>query len=216
MTEKADRSSDEAGPGTELVKAPRDGTAPDALRPARGSGLRCSGPRRAGANGHGRGLHLPACLPPPLAAGDHPGTGLRRGGGGRGLVRGDGAVYGDRALQVSANQTNIVFNHNGDSTSSFEVFKGTQQQMLTSDVVLVAALRKPEAASLAAVKKEDDPVRWLARNLRVEFPGNAEIMRVSLTGEKPDEAAVLVGAVVDAYMNEVVDVRAKAAEGPVG
>ena len=37
-------------------------------------------------------------------------------------------------LQVSANETTIVFNHNGESSSSFEVFKGTQQQMLTSDV----------------------------------------------------------------------------------
>ena len=91
------------------------------------------------------------------------------------------------------------------TTNDFEIYKGTQQQLLTSDVVLIAALRKPEAASLAVVQKQDDPVKWLARNLRVELPPNSEIMRVSLTTSKPDEAALLVGAVVDAYMNEVVD-----------
>jgi hypothetical protein len=109
-------------------------------------------------------------------------------------------------LQVSSNGQQLVF-HTADraSESSFEVYKGTQQQELSSDVVLISALRKPAAASLAVVQKEDDPVRWLARNLRVDFQGNSEIMRISLTGDHPDEVATLVGAVVDAYMNEVVD-----------
>ena len=110
-------------------------------------------------------------------------------------------------LQISASQQQLVSfqSANQASSSTFEIYKGTQQQMLTSDVVLIAALRKPEAAGLALVQKQDDPVRWLAKNLHVDYPGNAEIMRVSLTGTQPDEVAVLVGAVVDAYMNEVVD-----------
>ena len=109
-------------------------------------------------------------------------------------------------IQIAANKESLVFpTADRAANSSFEIYKGTQQQLLTSDVVLIAALRKPEAASLAVVQKEDDPVRWLAKNLRVDYPGNAEIMRVSLAGERPDEVAVLVGAVVDAYMNEVVD-----------
>ena len=72
-------------------------------------------------------------------------------------------------------------------------------------MVLISALRKPAVACLAVVQKEDDPVRWLAKNLRVEYPGNAEIMRVSLTGNSPDEVAVLVRAVVEAYMNGAGD-----------
>ena len=109
-------------------------------------------------------------------------------------------------MQIAANKESLVFpTADRAANSTFEIYKGTQQQLLTSDVVLIAALRKPEAASLAVVQKEDDPVRWLAKNLRVDYPGNAEIMRVSLAGDQPEEAAVLVGAVVDAYMNEVVD-----------
>jgi len=106
-------------------------------------------------------------------------------------------------LRISSNEQQLVFQT--PSASPFEIYKGTQQQLLTSDVVLTTALRKPEAASLAVIKKEDDPVRWLAKNLRVDFPGNAEIMRVSLSGDRADEVAVLVRAVVDAYMNEAVD-----------
>jgi len=89
--------------------------------------------------------------------------------------------------------------------ASFEIYKGTQQQLLTSDYVLTAALRDAKVASLAMVLKEEDPVRWLAKSLHVEFPGNAEVMKVSLVGERPDDVAVLVNAVVDAYMKEVVN-----------
>jgi capsular exopolysaccharide synthesis family protein len=110
-------------------------------------------------------------------------------------------------LQISATQQQLVSFQSANQVASntFEIYKGTQQQMLTSDVVLIAALRKPEAAGLALVQKQDDPVRWLAKNLRAECRADTEIMRVSLTGPQPDEVAVLVGAVVDAYMNEVVD-----------
>ncbi len=109
-------------------------------------------------------------------------------------------------LKISANEQQLVFQTvERASNSSFEIYKGTQQQMLTSDLVLTAALRNPETAKLAALQTEDDPVRWLARNLRVEFPNNAEILRVSLTTSKPEEAEALVNAVVDAYMAEVVD-----------
>ena len=39
------------------------------------------------------------------------------------------------------------------------------------------------------------------------FPGHAELMEVSLTADNPDEAATLVRGVVEAYLNEVVNVE---------
>ncbi|MGO9109289.1 MAG: AAA family ATPase [Thermoguttaceae bacterium] len=109
-------------------------------------------------------------------------------------------------LRISPNEKQLVFKTAERLTGNdFDIFKGTQKELLTNDVVLIAALRKPEAASQAVLQKEDDPVRWMARNLRVELPTNSEIMRVSLTTSNPAEAALLVQAVVDAYMNEVVD-----------
>jgi polysaccharide biosynthesis transport protein len=106
-------------------------------------------------------------------------------------------------LQISVETKNLL-EHDRQTASNFEIFKSTQQQLITSDNVLIAALRKPEAASLPVIQKEDDPVRWLAKNIHVDFPGNAEIMRVGLSDTNPDEAATLVGAVVDAYMSEAV------------
>lgn len=91
--------------------------------------------------------------------------------------------------------------------TAFEVYKGTQQQYVKSRFVLVAALRKPEAASATVLQESPDPVDWLQENLKVAFPGNAEIMHISLTTPDPRESAALVNAVVDAYKTEIVDVE---------
>ena len=109
-------------------------------------------------------------------------------------------------LQVAVNEQQLVFTTaDREQAASFEIYKGTQQQLVASEGVLTAALRKPGIAGLAILRNEEDPVRWLAKNLHVEFPGNAEIMRVSLTGVNPNDVATVVQAVVDAYMNEIVD-----------
>jgi capsular polysaccharide biosynthesis protein len=90
----------------------------------------------------------------------------------------------------------------------FDIYKNTQQQLLVSRFVLLAALRKPEAAKLLSVQSKQqtgDPVKWLAGRLRVSFPSKAEIMEVSLSSDDPKEAANLVNAVVNAYLQEVVN-----------
>ena len=95
-----------------------------------------------------------------------------------------------------------------DPPDRFEIYKATQQQLLVSRFVLAAALRDREVAKLPSIRREQrtgDPVRWIKGQLRVTFPGDAEIMEVSLTAENPEEAATLVKAVVDAYLHEFVN-----------
>ena len=90
----------------------------------------------------------------------------------------------------------------------FEIYRATQGQLLVSRVVLTAALRNPQVAKLPAVRrkvKSGDPVRWLKSRVCVTFPGNAEIMEASLTADDPEEAATLLRAVVQAYLNEIVN-----------
>ncbi len=88
--------------------------------------------------------------------------------------------------------------------SRFEIYKATQQQLITSPFVITAALRQPGINELRCIRQQDDPVVWLRRKIKVSFPGGAEIMRVSLKGKDPKEAATLVQAVIDAYQDEVV------------
>ena len=93
----------------------------------------------------------------------------------------------------------------------FEIYKNTQESLLESRLVLVRALRKPEVARLPAVQDETrkgDPVVWLGKRLSVSFPGKAEVMMVSVNRDDPHEAKILTDAIVDAYLNQVVNVEA--------
>ena len=109
-------------------------------------------------------------------------------------------------VHVATQHGQLVFKTADRSTlSDFDVYKNTQQGILTSRFVLTAALRKPDVAKLGVVQRELDPIDWLQRELKVKFPLDAEIMRISLTTDDPKEASILVNAVVAAYMDEVVD-----------
>ncbi len=109
-------------------------------------------------------------------------------------------------LRIAANPEPILFN-NAFQSASYEIYRSTQQQYLTSRYVLLAALRQPQVAELATVREEPDPVAWIQRGVRVRFPGNSELMEVSFTAQRPEEAAAVVNAVVDAYLQEVVSVE---------
>lgn len=87
--------------------------------------------------------------------------------------------------------------------SQFVSFQRTQATLLKSRLVLNAALKQPKAAELKLVRDQADPVEWLETQLEVEFT-SPEIMRVRLSGEDPEELKVLLNAVADAYLNEVV------------
>ena len=109
------------------------------------------------------------------------------------------------SLHIASNQQAILFTSPDHTATVFEIYKSTQQQYLKSRFVLTAALRnKPEFASFSVFRGEPDEVDWLGRNLSVEYPGNSEIMNVSLRGANAEEVSALVNAVVEAYMTEVV------------
>jgi polysaccharide biosynthesis transport protein len=114
-------------------------------------------------------------------------------------------------LRISMEGTPIAFQEAAAGVldrDRFEIYKNTQQQLLLSRFVLMAALRKTEVAQLPVIQEQTltgDPVVWLAKRLSVSFPGRAELMAVSLTRDNPKEAATLVNAVVGAYLTEVVN-----------
>lgn len=124
---------------------------------------------------------------------------------------GVGAKYvASSYLRVAMQEKSIAFVEGGQGVNkeSFEIYKSTQQQLVLSRFVLMAALRKPEVVKLASIQDEQengDPVSWLAKRMSVSYPGKAEFMEVSLAREDANECTTLVRAVVDAYMTEVVN-----------
>ena len=94
--------------------------------------------------------------------------------------------------------------HTGN-LDEFSLFKRTQQVLVTSNFVILAALRKNGISDIPMLKSRGGrPVRWLSDKVQVDFPNDAEIMRIGMSGEKVNEMLRLVNAIVEAYLWEVV------------
>ncbi len=116
-------------------------------------------------------------------------------------------------LQLAPTQPRILGRGTADQAmevqNEFEIFRDTQKSLITSRFVIMAALRDPKLKNRACILREDathNTIQWLASEIRVDFPAkSAGLMQVSATEPDREDAAVIVNAIVDAYMNEVVN-----------
>jgi hypothetical protein len=95
------------------------------------------------------------------------------------------------------------------SGEDFNLMKRTQAALLKSRTVLNTVLRKKAVAELPLVRQQRDAVAWLEKVLRVDFPNNAALLRVGMSGYKPDEMAAVVNAVADVYLEHFIDYESK-------
>ncbi len=103
-------------------------------------------------------------------------------------------------LKVSETEQRVLGETAGP-TGKFDTYKRTQQATMKDPDVLEAALRP--VAHLDIVKRQDrddNAVWWLRRELDVDFPGDAEIMRVSLKDKNEEEVKEVVTAVATEYL----------------
>jgi capsular exopolysaccharide synthesis family protein len=107
-------------------------------------------------------------------------------------------------LRVEANQPSILF-ADPETRSNFANYQRAQLAMIKSRLVLNAALRQPRVAALAGVRGHADPVQWLEKELKADYSLAPEILRISMSGDRPDDLVQLVNAVREAYIQEVVD-----------
>ena len=89
-----------------------------------------------------------------------------------------------------------------DSLIDFQTYQRTQTAQLKSKLVLSPVLNSPDIRSLVLVREQKDPLAWLERELQIRFDG--EILRISLSDERPDGLAEVVNKVVENYLREVV------------
>ncbi len=110
-------------------------------------------------------------------------------------------------IKVEAKPTpNVFADPNSGGRDLYEIYRGTQVQLIKSPYVVGAALAEPAIAALPGVRRnEPDSVGWLCNDLSVSFPQKeGEIMCVTLVGNDKEEITTLVNAVVDTYLNKVV------------
>ena len=87
-------------------------------------------------------------------------------------------------------------------SEDFKTYRLTQAQVVKSRTVLIKALRQPNVAELSLIRSQSDPVAWLEENLKVDFPGDAAVLRLSISGDRTDQLAIIVNAVTHAYLQE--------------
>lgn len=106
-------------------------------------------------------------------------------------------------LRVAAIEPRMVFK-TAEESSDFPTYVKTQQALIKSRFVLNAALRRPGIADLQIVRDQKFPLEWLEKVVGVDTYNSPEILRISLSGDRPDELAKVVNAIKDAYMEECV------------
>jgi hypothetical protein len=119
------------------------------------------------------------------------------------LPRGQHVAY--FKLYMPANPRGIFYDH-PEGGVDFQAFQRTQFALLRSRPVLFAVLRdeKVQQLNLDAMTGGANPVEWLEGQIKVEMPDDRELPRVTMSGDDPEALKVLVSAVVEAYLSEVV------------
>jgi polysaccharide biosynthesis transport protein len=97
-----------------------------------------------------------------------------------------------------------VYNPGQRGVSNLDrIYLETQVQLIKSDRVLDAAIAKPGVSNLEMITSSKDPKARLRQDMRVEIVGhNTYLIEVALGSRDPDEAARLVNAVVEAYIDQ--------------
>ena len=82
-----------------------------------------------------------------------------------------------------------------------DTFLGTQAQLITSPSVLSVAKINPAVAALPRIRAVLDPEQELRKVVSVGGVPGTYLLEVSMTSSDPHEAAVIVNAVVDAFLD---------------
>jgi polysaccharide biosynthesis transport protein len=107
-------------------------------------------------------------------------------------------------LYVQAREPSILF-PGQEVAYAFANYQRAQTAMVKSRMVLNAALRQLQAKDLRLVREKTDALQWLEKDVAADFKTAPEILRISLTGSKPDDLAAVVDAIREAYLQEIVD-----------
>jgi hypothetical protein len=107
-------------------------------------------------------------------------------------------------LNVQATPPRLLF-QTTERQTDYDTYRRTQATLIKSRLVLNTALRNPKVAELAVIKTQFDPVEWLEKRVGVDFVGDSEVMRISVSGDNEQDLVTLVDAITEAYLTEIVN-----------
>jgi polysaccharide biosynthesis transport protein len=108
-------------------------------------------------------------------------------------------------LKVAGKPPVVLGGLASSATDEFAIFKRTQVDLIKSNVVMHGTFREKDINQLSMVREHnDDPNAWLQNELIIDYPNDAEVLRVALKGTKPAEVTKIVNSVVKTYLKEIV------------
>ena len=66
-------------------------------------------------------------------------------------------------------------------------------------MVVRAVFEDPEIAALPGVAEKPDPASWLIREMAIDFPNGSEIMKLTLTDDRPEDAKKVLEKLAHVY-----------------
>jgi polysaccharide biosynthesis transport protein len=84
----------------------------------------------------------------------------------------------------------------------------THVALIKSRLVLGSALKQPGVADLSIVAEQGDierQIEWFEKEIQADFAIAPEVLRISMSGDRPNQLVRLVNEVRDAYRREVLD-----------
>ncbi len=107
-------------------------------------------------------------------------------------------------LKIQQYEQIVAFENAKQRSTEFLTYRDTQKGFIKSRAVLTSALRDPKVAECRTMSTIGHPVEWLMKELNVNEQISPEFLKISLQGEYPEDLALIVNAVKDSYLNEVV------------
>ncbi len=106
-------------------------------------------------------------------------------------------------LKIQQFEQSIAFGNENRSTE-INTYVDTAKAFIKSRGVLTSALRNPKVAECRTLSNIQHPVEWLMKELSVDGQVSVEFLKISLQGDIPEDLALIVNAVKESYLNEVV------------
>ncbi len=116
-----------------------------------------------------------------------------------------GAETGEVVAYLRVGDAPGVMAGAGRNAGEYEGFRKTQTTLLKSETILQEALKQPGIAELPMFAGERDLVRFLRDKLNVTAPLETEMIQVKMSGDDRKQGAKIVNAVVQAYLDNVVN-----------
>jgi succinoglycan biosynthesis transport protein ExoP len=107
------------------------------------------------------------------------------------------------AVQIhSKEEIPVLPGLNVGTEPDFSIIKANQAALIKSPLVLLAAVNRLKDKDLKILRDYPNPVKWLETAIKTDFLIGPEILRITLSGDDPQEVTALINAVVEAFLDE--------------